>query len=334
MHTGRRFSPGEFLKWTRRDLYWMLILATIPTVIYSLGYTFIALPWPPVAILGTSVAFIVGFKNNASYSRLWEARQIYGSIVNDSRSYGYTLRDALQGNDTDIVRRMYGYHFAWLTALRYQLRDPRAWENMQLVNNKEFLKGHYEIPERKIKLEDELKSYLSDEDHRYVISKKNRATQLVAMQSAELASLRKRGTINDFQWTQLQQLLIRFTDGQGRAERIKNFPYPRNFSSIASYLLFLFIVTVPFAMLKELDRLGDATFLEGLTIWFNIPFSAMVTWAFHTLDTVGESSVNPFEGSANDVPITQISRMIEIDMKDMLNESLPEPIVPKNNIVL
>ncbi|MEJ1238280.1 bestrophin family ion channel [Chryseolinea sp. T2] len=333
MHTGKRFTPGEFLKWTRRDLYWMLILAAIPTIIYTLGFTFIALPWPPVAILGTSVAFIVGFKNNASYSRLWEARQIYGSIVNDSRSFGYTLRDSLR-NDVGIVRRMFGVHFAWLTALRYQLRDPRTWENMQRANNREFLKGHYEIPERNSKLEDELKAYLSEEDRQYILSKKNRATQLMAMQSAELSSLRSSGSINDFQWTQLQQLAMRFTDNQGRAERIKNFPYPRNFSSIATYLLFLFVVTVPFAMLKELDRLGDSTFLEGYTIWFNIPFSAMVTWAFHTLDTVGESSVNPFEGSANDVPISQISRMIEIDMKDMLNDALPEPIVPKNNIVL
>jgi putative membrane protein len=75
--------------------------------------------------------------------------------------------------------------------------------------------------------------------------------------------------------------------------------------------------------------------MENYTIWFNIPFSAVVTWALHTLDTVGESSVNPFEGSANDIPITQISRTIEIDMRDMLDNSvLPEPIVPRNNIVL
>lgn len=88
-------------------------------------------------------------------------------------------------------------------------------------------------------------------------------------------------------------------------------------------------------LLREFERLGDGTILEGYTIWFNIPFSALVTWAFHTLDSVGESSVNPFEGSANDVPITQISRTIEIDMRDMLDEtSIPEPIQPKNNIVM
>lgn len=184
-------------------------------------------------------------------------------------------------------------------------------------------------------MEEELRPYLSGPELAHILSRKNRATQLTAAQSEELATLRLNAVINDFQWTQLQQALMRLTDDQGRAERIKNFPYPRNFASIATYLLILFVLAVPFAMLRDMDRLGDGTLLQGYTIWFNIPFSALITWAFHTLDTVGESSVNPFEGSANDVPITQISRAIEIDMRDMLDDpALPTPVVPRNNIVL
>ncbi len=335
MHTGRRFTPYEFFRWTRRDTYWMLLLATVPTVLYAVGCTFLALPWQPVAILGTAVAFVVGFKNNASYTRIWEARQIYGSIINDSRSFAYTLRDALEGKQEETVKHMFYRHFAWLTALRYQLREPRSWENMQRESNKEYLAGHYNIPERILPLEDALQTYLPAHELQYILSKKNRATQLTAMQSEELAVLYNKGRINDFQWTQLQQGLAKLTDDQGRAERIKNFPYPRNFASIATYLLFIFVILMPFGLLRELDKLGEGTVLQGYTIWFNIPFSVLVTWAFHTLDTVGESSVNPFEGSANDVPITQISRTIEIDMRDMLDEAeLPAAIVPVNNIVL
>lgn len=335
MHTGKRYTPLEFLKWTRRDVYWMLVIAAVPTTLFAFGLTFLAMPWQPIAIMGTAVAFIVGFKNNASYNRIWEARQIYGSVINDSRSFAYTLRDALEGKHSATVRRMFNRHFAWLTALRFQLREARSWENMQQERYREFRQGHYEIPEWKSTLEEELKHYLSENDLRYILSKKNKATQLTAMQSEELGDLRRSGAINDFQWTQLQHGLTRLTDDQGRAERIKNFPYPRNFASIATYLLFIFVILAPFGLLNEFENLGNATFMEGYTIWFNIPFSAIVTWALHTLDTVGESSVNPFEGSANDVPITQISRTIEIDMRDMLDEaSLPEPILPKNNIVL
>jgi putative membrane protein len=81
--------------------------------------------------------------------------------------------------------------------------------------------------------------------------------------------------------------------------------------------------------------LGNGTFIEGYSIWLNIPFSLMLTWVFLSLDRVGESSTNPFEGSANDVPISNISRTIEIDMRDMLDEeNLPPAITPQNNILM
>ncbi|WP_336718503.1 bestrophin family protein [Chryseobacterium mucoviscidosis] len=334
MHAGKRFGAIEFILWTKRSIIILAVLSAIPTTMYFLGWKFISFPWQPIAIMGTAVAFIVGFKNNASYSRLWEARQIYGAIINDSRSFGYILRDSLRGKNPQKVKTMFERHYAWLTALRFQLREPRVWENVNTPQFDEYAKN-YEISERISKLDDELKNYLSDDELKYILSKKNRATQLMAFQSKELSEAYANGEINDFQWTQINQQLVKFTDNQGKAERIKNFPYPRNFSSITTYLLLLFIIFVPFGLLKEFDKLGEGTFFEGFTIWFNIPFSLLVTWCFHTLDNVGEASVNPFEGSANDVPITQISRTIEIDMRDMLDETnLPPAIVPKNNIVL
>lgn len=334
MHAGKKFGAVEFIVWTRRSIYCLAILSAIPTVLYYFGWKFLSFPWQPIAIMGTAVAFIVGFKNNASYSRLWEARQIYGSIINESRSFGYILRDSLSEKNSIKVKEMFMRHYAWLTALRFQLREPRAWENMNTPQYEEYARK-YDICEKLLKLDDELKNYLSENELKYILSKKNRATQLMASQSKALSEAYKKGEINDFQWTQINQQLIKFTDNQGRAERIKNFPYPRNFSSITSYLLLLFIVFVPFGLLKEFDKLGDGTAIEGLTLWFNIPFSLLVTWCFHTLDSVGEASVNPFEGSPNDVPITQISRTIEIDMRDMLDETdLPAPIPPRHNIVL
>ncbi|KIC62167.1 bestrophin family protein [Chryseobacterium taiwanense] len=334
MHSGKRFGAREFAVWTKRSILWLMVLSAIPTVLYFLGCTFLSFPWQPIAIMGTAVAFIVGFKNNASYSRLWEARQIYGAIINDSRSFGYILRDSLSAKNQDKVKEMFLRHYAWLTALRFQLRESRAWENMNTAQFDEYSKK-YDIPEKLSKLEDELEKYLTKDELQYILSKKNRATQLMAQQSKELSQAYVNGEINDFQWAQINQQLIKFTDNQGKAERIKNFPYPRNFSSITTYLLLLFIVFVPFGLLKEFDKLGDGTILEGFTLWFNIPFSLLVTWCFHTLDSVGEASVNPFEGSPNDVPITQISRTIEIDMRDMLDEKdLPSPLAPKNNIVL
>ena len=78
MNVGRSFTPKEFILWTRRTIYIVFFLALIPTLcFFFLGAKFLSIPWQPIAILGTAVAFIVGLKNNASYARLWEARQIY-----------------------------------------------------------------------------------------------------------------------------------------------------------------------------------------------------------------------------------------------------------------
>ncbi|MBX2921404.1 MAG: hypothetical protein KF746_04355 [Chitinophagaceae bacterium] len=336
MHTGKRYTPLEFFTWTLKDTMIMLVLVAVPTMLYEVfGWTFLAIPWQPVGILGTALAFIVGFKNNASYGRIWEARQIYGAIINNSRSFAYILRDTAGGKQDETVKRMFRRHFAWLTALRFQLREQRNWENMQRQSNKRFQISSYTVPEWESDLQEELKKYLPEAELQYILSKKNRATQLTALQSESLAELNKNGIIKDFQWKALQEVVTRLTDDQGKAERIKNFPYPRNFASMATYLMFIFVVLAPFGLLEPMDKLGDGTFMEGYTIWFNILLSSVVCWVFHTLDVVGESAVNPFEGGANDIPVTQISRMIEIDMRDMLDEKeLPEPIVAKNNILM
>lgn len=333
MHAGRRYHLPEFIRWTRRDIYKLFVMALLPTVLFHfLDFYFLALTWVPIALLGTAVAFIVGFKNNATYARLWEARQIYGGIINSSRSFAVMVRDFLGDDHRAETAVFFGRHYAWLTALRYQLREPRAWENRSLPMNVEYGRI-FSVPELEMPLEDALRPYLSESEHRYALGKKNRATQLMAMQSEAINGLR--GRLDSFQLMQLQAGVTAFYDLQGRAERIKNFPYPRNFSSIATILLYIFVFLVPFGLLNEFNKMGNGTFLQGWTVWFNVPFATLVTWVFMTLDRVGESSSNPFEGTANDVPISSISRTIEIDMRDMLDESwLPQPLTPVHDILM
>ena len=333
MHAGRSFTLRTFVYWTRRDIYRLLVLAFVPTALYHFfGWTFLSLSWVPIAMLGTAVSFLVGFKNNASYGRLWEARQIYGGIINASRAFGVMVRDFLGDQQPEAVRVIFSRHYAWLTALRYQLREPRAWENMTQPANVEFAQL-YTIPERATKLDDELAAYLSDTELTYVLGKKNRATQVMALQSRHLHQLKT--SLTDFQQMQLQTSIATFYDQQGKAERIKNFPYPRNFSSATTILLYIFVGLVPFGLLNEFNKIGVGTFMEGYSVWFNVPFATLICWVFVALDRVGESSANPFEGGANDVPITNISRTIEIDMRDMLDEqNLPAPVTPVHDILL
>ena len=86
---------------------------------------------------------------------------------------------------------------------------------------------------------------------------------------------------------------------------------------------------IPLGMLQEFEKFG------AHLVWLSIPFSTLSGWVFTTMEKIGESSENPFEGSANDVPISQMSRTIEIDMREMLGETdLPPALQPKNNIIL
>ena len=88
MYTKRIFPVAGVIKWTRRHIFLFFILSTVPVVLFDVfGLKWLHVPWLPLGVMGTAVAFLVSFKNNASYDRLWEARKIWGGIVNASRSW-------------------------------------------------------------------------------------------------------------------------------------------------------------------------------------------------------------------------------------------------------
>ncbi len=339
MHAGKKYSLKEVLYWTRRDILKLSIVTAIPTFLYEiLDWKWLAVPWLPIALIGTAVAFLVSFKNNASYDRLWEARQIWGGIVNSSRTWGIMVKDFITNKHAlsplseidlkQVHQQMLYRHMAWIKALRFQLRESRVWENLNKNYNAEY-RQFFKIPEHEGKLEDELTGYLSPAEKTYILSKKNRATQIISLQSKELRELLEKGLIEDFRHMELEGILKEFYDQQGKCERIKNFPYPRQFATLNVYFVWLFILLLPFGMLQEFEKLG-----VGL-VWLSMPFSALVSWVFHTMEKIGESTENPFEGNANDIPMTALSRAIEIDLRDMLDETeLPEPLKPVNNILM
>jgi ion channel-forming bestrophin family protein len=337
MHAGRHFTLKEVLFWTRREIFVLLIVSTLPTILYEVFDIKLVLPWLPIALIGTAVAFIVGFKNNATYGRLWEARTIWGAIINASRSWGIMVKDYVgipQGENItredlkNIHRRLVYRHIGWLTALRFQLREPRAWENLTRSYNAEYRK-HYSVPEHESKLEEELSKFLSQEDLTYVLSKKNRATHVINLQSKDLRILFEKGVIDHFLHLQFGAMLTNLYDQQGKCERIKNFPYPRQFATLNLFFVCLFTLLVPFGMLQEFDKLGNHF------VWLTIPFSVLVSWVFLTMEKIGEATENPFEGTPNDVPMAALTRTIEIDLREMLDEKdLPAAVQPVNNILM
>lgn len=335
MHSGKSYKLSEFLIWTRRNIYITLIISIIPVILYQVfGLKFIAIPWTVVALLGTATAFIVGFKNTQTYNRTWEARQIWGAILNSSRTWGTMSRDFL--NNPEKTKELVYRHFAWLTALRYAMRESKVWETTSKAHNDEY-KEFYDIPEKETPLETELAKYISADELKYILTTKNKAVQLMSLQSKTIKQLFANKEIDSYQFVEMQKMVKDFYDQQGRSERIKNFPYPRQFATINSFFIKLFCILLPFGMLKEFDKLNEGMtgIFQGNMVWLVIPFSVLISWVYISLEQVGESTENPFEGSANDVPISQMSRTIEIDLREILGETdLPPALQPKNNIIL
>lgn len=334
MNSGRLYKLQHFIPWTRKKIYYLIVISAIPTALYYFfELKWLAIPWVPVALVGTATAFIAGFRNTQTYNRLWEARQIWGAIVNNSRAWGIMVKDMIRDTDAGAEKALHQEliyrHFAWLTALRFQLRESRGWENVKTKSyNREYL-NYYKVPEWESDLSEELKKYMDDVELANIIKKKNKAAQILALQSTRLRSLNEQGKINDLNYVEMQALLKELYDQQGKNERIKNFPYPRQFASINVMFVYLLSIVLPLGFLSEFSKIGTNC------VWLTIPVSVVVGWVFFTLEQIGESTENPFEGNANDVPITSMSRAIEIDLRDMLGEdNLPEPLVANSNNIL
>lgn len=358
MYAKRNYSIKIMLLWTRRNIYKFMIIATIPTILYAvLDWKFLHLPWLPIALVGSALAFIVSFKNNASYGRLWEARKVWGGIVNASRSFTIMVNDYITNEHAKnpisdleffkIKKELVLRHVAWMTSLRHALRAPKPWE-MSSVNasDREYMKN-ITINERSNSLHEELEGYLSPDEKAYVFSKANKQTACLNLQSKHLRRLKEQGFIWEFSFLEMENMIVEFFTLQGKLERIKNFPYPRQFATLNLFFVWIFILLLPFGIINVFDGIGQELIknteqpsqlinvIGNGFVWLSIPFSVIVSWIFHTMERIGEVSENPFEGIANDVPITTMSRGIEIDIRQMIEDEptlIPSPIPEQEGI--
>lgn len=335
MHTGKGYRLPEFLAWTRRTIYVLLILSVVPVVLYQVfDLKWIVIPWGVVFLLGATVALSAGFKNLQTYNRMQDAQQAWSSIISRSRAWGAMCRDYVA--DPDRARQLVYRHLAWLTALRHQLRHAKAWEHQGEVSNVEY-RRLYSVPERERTLESELLRYLPKNEVSQVLASDSRAVRVIALQSAALKELLASGEIGPAQFGELQKALRDLIDEQGRSERIKNFPYPRQHAFINTVFVRIMCFLLPFGMIGEFEALNDSVdgWAKGNMVWMAIPLSLLISWMYTSLDRVGESTENPFEGGSNDVPISRICEEIETELREMLGEvDVPAPVRQLSDIAV
>lgn len=336
MYTKKKYSVKDMILWTRWETLVFVLMATTTTILYDImGFKWLQLPWTPIALIGTAVAFLISFQNNAAYGRIWEARKIWGGMVNYSRSWGIMVKDTVTNeyakqpvSETELNsqgKTLIYRHIAWLTAMRHAMRQKKPWEVFaEQRTNREWQKMMH-IPERESSLEDDLEKLLSKEDLEYVMPKTNTATALLSLQSKHLRTLKEKGLIWEFSFLELEGIIKELLNFQGMSERIKNFPYPRQYATLGYDFVWIFILMLPFGVVPEFSRMGELfaenhPLISPYFVWMAVPFTVIVSWVFHTMQRIGTVGENPFEGSANDVPISTIARGIEIDLREMMDE--------------
>lgn len=341
MYIFRNIAPKIIFKFAWKRILFFLLYGSFVAYIYHyfqhLGYN-LGIPYLPLSTIGIAVAFYLGFKNNQSYDRFWEARKIWGGIINYSRTWGNQVisfvtdhhrDDTLSKEELGRYHHALIYrHIAYINALRLQLRMPTSFSLTATKRGRKvpFYKG---VPGGEDWLAD-VAPFLSCGDEVSVIKDKvNTATQIIRNQGEALNDLYKKGLIEDFRHMEMMRVLEEFYTLQGKCERIKKTPLPRQYSFFSAVFVWIFVLMLPFGLVGAFDEMGHNY------IWVTVPIYTIIAWIFFTMEIVGDSSEDPFENTINDVPMTALCRTIEIDLKDMLGEeNLPEGIKAVDGVLM
>ena len=241
---------------------------------------------PPTVptILGTAISLLLAFRTNQGYERWWEARIVWGAIVNDSRTL---IRQLLTFAPSpaglpDHFHRKFAYRqIAFCYALGNALRKLDTVSPIRnLVDSEELkqLQRHDNLP-----------------------------NALLLEHGRDLRTLLEQEQINSFQQIQMDGTVRRLCDSMGKCERIKNTVFPAAYNIIIVSFIYLFIAVLPFALVESFGLI-------------QIPIAIAIATIFFLIEKTAIYLQDPFENKPTDTPMTAIARTIEINLRQMIEE--------------
>ncbi len=311
MITRTYLHPLNAVRWSWKNILFSALCAGLAYAMYTVpGLPHALVPISVVTILGTALAIILGFRNASAYDRWWEARKIWGGVVNENRTF---MRQALTLADPRHIRpyrqdqmdQLVRNQLAWVQALRMQLRgikDEEAWRRSVGV-------------------------HLRPEVYELIMGRSNRVTQIGIVQGRIIKLLNLENVMDAYSYVQIDDTITRLTDLQGMCERIKNTPLPRPYDYYTMAFLNLFILFLPFGLIDAFVEMGRA--------WMVFPITIIVGWIFYQIYVFGKVMSSPFENWGTDVPLDAISTIIAIDLKETLGDTdIPEPLRPRKGRIM
>jgi ion channel-forming bestrophin family protein len=265
-------------------------------------WNWVALPHIPLALFGSAVGVILAFRNQSSYGRWWEARTLWGALVNKSRSWARQVTTVMRpvsdvdAGDLKVMQRRLVYHqIAYVHALRQHLRGLEPWE--------------------------ELVPLLSEKELSELRDQRNVPLALQQQMSALLRESQSRGWVDRAHWLAMDNSLDDLTHAQGGAERIKNTPMPKQYYYFPQLFVHIYCVLLPLALVINMG-------------WYTPLGSTLVGFIFLALDRIGKDLEDPFNNTIYDVPLTSITTTIDANLRQLLGETLlPKAETPVHGVL-
>ncbi|ATN07605.1 hypothetical protein CRN76_20485 [Chryseobacterium indologenes] len=235
MLLNKRISIGYFLRGIQSQILFIGIFAVAIGLLDMLPwFRKISLPLNIPALLGTAVSLLLAFRTSQSYERWWEARTVWGAIVNDSRSLVRLVIQFMPAGEDKTIKDFAERQIIWTYALGESLRKQPFSEKVQ-----EYLKKN-------------------------TISALNIPNALLDAHSKQLKEIAVSKGLTDFQQMQLNDMITRLCDSMGKCERLKNTVFPRSYSVLVHILIYVFAAILPFG-------LDDSQLAIEIGITFLIP---------------------------------------------------------------
>jgi putative membrane protein len=303
MFVNYRGSVFGLLQWQWRAVLLYMLAATVVVVLeHFFDISAFLLPTTPVVVVGGAIGIFVSFRTNSAYDRWWEGRKLWGQLVNSSRHFTSQVLVYLPGEGgrpSDLQRELIRRQIAYVHALRVLLRQ------------------------QDLRSDDEFLAMLPD-DPDAIVRQSNPTHALLHRQFERLIAEREAGRLSEMAMQSLDDTLRALIDLQGGCERIKKTPFPRGYEFIANRL------TEAFGMLLPLGLVGG---LEN--DWVAIPLTTLVCLAFTLIGEVGRVLEDPFTMFWPALPLSALSRTIEVNLRERLGEGdLPAMLAPDERGIL
>jgi putative membrane protein len=271
-----------------RRLLLLLVFDCTVAIIYSVfHHKWISLNGLPVAPLASALTIFLAFRTNAAYGRWWEARQLWGSLVNTSRALARQYLTMLEDESEDPRRpplrnELVKHQIAFAHALRCHLRKQAA------------------LPEMRTLLGDDIAEELS--------AYKNLPAAVTLRTGKLLRQARYEGMLDSYRWAAIDENLTAISNIQGACERIKNTPLPRQFDYLPRLLVDAFCWLLPLAIVEDLGLMTPLA-------------SVLISFTFIAADLMSREISNPFDNTIHDTPMTSLSRTIELNLREQMEET-------------